>query len=45
MTCKCSPIEMCDYCMIEPHCECYYDENGERVYCEECMYDDEEGSL
>jgi hypothetical protein len=23
-------------------CDCYYDENGDRWYCEDCQYEDEE---
>jgi len=26
-------------------CDCYYDENGDRWYCEDCQYDDEEEML
>jgi hypothetical protein len=24
-------------------CDCVYDENGDRWYCEDCWYEDEEG--
>ena len=23
-------------------CDCFYDENGDRWYCEDCQYEDEE---
>ena len=43
--CFCTPIEICDLCILnEPKCNCFYDENEMRVYCNACIYDDEEGS-
>ena len=43
--CYCTPIEICDLCILgELNCICFYDENGMRVYCDECIFDDEEGS-
>jgi len=25
-----------------PICDCFYDDDGDRVYCDECIFDDEE---
>jgi hypothetical protein len=27
-------------CFVE-NCDCYYDDNGDRWYCEDCQYEDE----
>jgi len=44
MSCKCSPIEVCDECLLqeERQCDCFYNARGERIYCIECVFDDEE---
>ena len=52
MNCIMSQWIRCPYCTQTPCalqqkkddkdiCDCFYDENGDRWYCEDCQYEDE----